>query len=168
MLISIAVASLLVAPRYEFPKDFVGKWKGPMRWSKPGPKPAQGVTMSLSILPTSEPNLFDYRLQYGDKNEDIRPYKLKLIDAVKGHWQVDEQNGIRLDDYWVDQALTGVFSVGESTIVSKLYREGKNLVSEMTTYSNKNTTSSGGGDVPSVLTYPILSIQRSVMKLQRS
>ena len=73
---------------------FLGCWEGTLYWHQPGKKAPQTVKMQLIIQPTDTANVYTWQIIYGDKNQDNRPYLLRPVDTAKGHWQVDERNGI--------------------------------------------------------------------------
>lgn len=145
----------------EFPRDWIGDWKGTMVWTRVGVK-TEKVPMQLQIAATDKLDSYTYRLSYGEGGKDDRPYLLKLVDAKAGHWQIDERNGIVLDHYWLDDTFVGVFSVGGNTIMTTERREGKALITEMITYDSTVLSSTGGkSGVPTVTTNKIKSIQRA-------
>jgi hypothetical protein len=163
-MLALAITVALQQKTFEFPKDFVGTWSGEMVWTRTAGGPSQKVPMRLKIVPTTG-ETYTYQLTYGEKGADDRPYLLKPVDAKKGHWQVDERNGIILDHFWVDQAFIGVFTVGGNTIFTRDRREGDTLITELTTYEAATLTKSGDKNgVPAVTSNRILSVQRCVMK----
>ena len=99
-----------------FPQSFIGKWKGKLQWMVAG-KPTQTFTMQLNVLPTDTANQYTWQIIYGDAGKDNRPYILKPIDTAKGHWIVDERDGIMLDSYVHDNSIKGAFTVQGNTIV---------------------------------------------------
>ena len=166
MVVSVIASLALFAKPIGFPKDFVGDWRGTMEWSKPGVAEPQRVKMQIKIEKTREPDTFTYQMTYGEKGEDSRPDLLKPVDASKGHWRIDERNGIELDEFWIGDTLVGVFTVSGNTIMTKNRREGNTLVSELTTYESVllNTTGSDTPNGPPVTTQRIKSLQRAVLR----
>jgi len=147
----------------EFPKDFVGTWKGDLSWAQAGSAKPQIVTTTLTIKPRPDGH-YTYQLKYGE--QPVRDYVLKAKDAAKGEWTIDEGGGVLLDQYWMDGVLTGAFSVQKSTIVSRLRRDGKNLVMEMITL--ENTPSYTSGEPVVVSTFRIKGTQRVILKPAKS
>jgi hypothetical protein len=147
-----------------FPKTFIGKWKGKMQWMVAG-KPSQTFTMRLNILPTDTPNLYTWQIIYGDKQQDNRPYLLKPIDTAKGHWIVDELNGIILDSYVHGNSIKGAFTVQGNTIVDNYVVEGNKMKVEFITIKLGDKKQSGGGtdESPFVDSYRIASYQTGVL-----
>ena len=154
-------------PNAVFPRDFVGNWKGILEWA-PITKPVQTVNMELRIQPVKDSvNQFTWNLVYGSVTADNRPYILMPADSAKGHWVIDEKNGIILDQYYVKGRLVGAFSVQQSTIVSTYTLIDENTMTvEFVTYSSKPIATTGKGDStsPSVDSYEIKSIQKAVLR----
>lgn len=149
----------------DFPSSFVGHWKGEIEWYRPGVDTAKKFKMQLIIQPTDSANRFTWKIVYGEKGEDTRPYRLKPVDPVKGHWMVDEQNGILLDQYWIGPKLYAVFSVGGTTIVNSYWREGARLLVEFASFPSKPVRTSGTGteESPTVESYNVRSYQKGIL-----
>ncbi len=94
----------------------MGNWKGNIEWIVAG-KPTQIFAMQLQISAADSANHYQWKIVYGDKENDVRPYTLKPIDTAKGHWIIDEHNGILLDGYIHGNSFHGAFTVQGSTIV---------------------------------------------------
>ncbi len=143
-----------------FPFSFVGKWKGTMQWIVAG-KPTQTFTMQLRVHPTDSAGIFTWQIIYGDQEQDRRPYFLKPIDSAKGHWVIDENNGIVLDNYVFENCLKGAFTVSGNTIADNYCLENGLLKVEFTSIklADKKTTGNGTTDVPHVDSYRIASYQ---------
>lgn len=158
--------SSLLAQGSSFPQDFLGHWKGTLLWYSGATKEPQTVMMQLIIKPTDSANTYTWQLIYGDKEQDNRPYILKPVDTAKGHWQVDERNGIVLDQYFVGGRFTSAFTVQSTTIVDSYWREGEKLVVEFHSLSAKPVATTGNGtdDSPKVDSYAMKGFQRAVLK----
>jgi hypothetical protein len=87
----------------------VGKWSGPMIFHSPARKEPMKITMRMEIQPIKNSDKFSYKLIY--EKQPTRDYVLQPIDSTKGHWQMDEQNGIKLDAFWNGAGFTSVFTV---------------------------------------------------------
>lgn len=161
--------SLCSFAQSSFPKDFVGHWEGTLHWYRAGNGTPQKVKMQLIIKPADSANTYTWQIIYGDKGEDNRPYVLKPVDTAKGHWQVDERNGIVLDQYFIGGRFTSAFTVQTTTIVDSYWREGKNVIAEFYGLTAKpvNTTGNDTEDSPKVDSYGTKSYQRAVMKRKK-
>lgn len=152
-----------------FPNDYIGKWKGTLEWYPAGNPQPRLVNMELYILPSKDTaGQFSWHLTYGSVSQDSRPYLLKPIDTAKGHWLIDELNGIMLDQYWIGNRFIGSFTVGNSTIVNSYYIENGNMIVEFISYGAQALAKTGKGteDSPFVDSYAIKGFQRAVLKKQ--
>lgn len=149
-----------------FPQSFVGHWSGNLLWYQTGKQTPQTVRMQLIIKPADSAGTYTWQIVYGDNGEDNRPYILKPVDTARGHWQVDERNGIVLDQYYVGNRFTSAFTVQNTTIVDSYWREGENLVVEFHSLSAKPlaTTGNGTDESPRVDSYGIKGFQRAVLR----
>lgn len=148
-----------------FPKDFIGNWKGKLKWEVAG-KPAQEFTMRLRIGPTDSADQYTWQIIYGDDNKDNRPYLLKPVNIAKGHWTVDEHDGILLDCYVHGNAVKGAFTVQGNTIVDNYRVENGKMFVEFFSINLSAKTQSGKGtdETPYVDSYKISSYQSGVLE----
>lgn len=148
-----------------FPASFIGHWEGTLEWFQVGKQEPQKVKMQLIIKPSDSANTYTWQIIYGDKGEDNRPYILKPVDAAKGHWQIDERNGIILDQYFIGNRFTSAFTVQNSTILDSYWIEGDKLIAEFYSISAKPVNITGiGTDVsPKVDSYATKSYQKAIM-----
>lgn len=156
---------LFAQQKNPFPGTWAGEWRGEVNWFKTGENTSTKVSMELKIQPTLKPDQWTWQIIYGGAGEDERPYTLKLVDSTKGHWVIDENNGIVLDQYFVAGKLCGMFTVGNSTILNNYWREGDNLVVEFFSVEAKPITATGSGtkDSPKVDSYRIGGYQKAIL-----
>lgn len=154
------------AQAQNFPADFVGHWKGEIAWYQQGKKESKKFAMQLRVLPADTAGHYTWQIIYGDKETDNRPYILKPIDTTKGHWVIDEKNGILLDQYWAAGKLHGVFSIGGSTIFNSYWLDGENLRVEFASMPATPQARTGHGteDSPYVDSYNVKSVQHGVLQ----
>jgi hypothetical protein len=150
----------------QFPQSFIGHWEGNLQWFQTGKKLPQNVKMQLIIQPADTAGHFTWQLMYGDKGQDNRPYVLKPVDTAKGHWVVDERNGILLDEYWTGNRLHCAFTVQSTTIINSYWLEGDKLMIEFFSLSAKPVRASGYGteESPNVDSYSVKGFQKAVLK----
>jgi hypothetical protein len=148
----------------QFPKDFIGNWKGTMEWRMAG-KPSQQFSMQLKIQPTDSIGQYTWQIIYGDDNKDNRPYILKPVDTAKGHWVVDENDGILLDSYVHGNAMHGAFTVSGNTIVDNYVVENGKMHVEFFSIKMNDKKQSGKGteETPFVDNYRVASYQTGVL-----
>lgn len=145
---------------------FTGHWEGELVWSKAGSKNVQRVKMQIIIQPADTMGQYTWQIIYGDKGEDNRPYLLKPVDTAKGHWIIDERNGILIDQYWVGNRFSSLFTVQNSMIQDSYWIEEDKLIAEFYGISTAPVTTSGAGteDVPTVNSHEIRSYQKAILK----
>lgn len=144
---------------------FVGRWEGTLHWYKAGEQQPQKVKMQLLIQPIDSIDGYTWQLVYGEQQQDNRPYLLKPVDTARGRWQVDERNGIVIDQYLVGNRLTSAFTVQSTTIVDSYSREGDSLVAEFYSFTAKpvSTTGAGTDESPLVSSYGAKGYQKAVL-----
>lgn len=145
---------------FNFPNNFIGHWKGKLQWQRAG-KPSQTFTMQLIVQPTDTLGQYTWQIIYGDSITDNRPYILKPIDTAKGHWAIDEMDGIVLDSYVFNNCIKGAFTVMGNTIIDNYTVENNKIRVEFISINlNKKTTSGKGTEaVPFVDSYFISGFQ---------
>lgn len=148
-----------------FPQSFVGNWKGELLWYQGAVKEPKKVNMELKIQPAEGGN-YTWQIIYGSATEDNRPYTLMPKDTAKGHWQIDEHNGIILDQFWIANRFSGAFTVQNSTIVNTYWLEGEQLHIEFYSTSAKPIAVTGKGteESPSVNSYGVKSYQKAILR----
>ncbi len=143
-----------------FPSSFIGNWRGQLEWMVAG-KPTQTFTMQLKIQPTDTANQYTWQIIYGDYNKDNRPYLLKPVDTAKGHWIVDELDGIILDSYVHGNSIHGAFTVQGNTIIDNYRVENDTMYVEFFSIrlADKKTTGKGTDETPFVDSYGMVAYQ---------
>jgi hypothetical protein len=147
-----------------FPAGFIGNWKGKLQWMVTG-KATQIFTMQLRIEPADTAGQYTWQIIYGDDKKDNRPYLLKPVDTTKGHWIVDERDGIILDSYVHGNAFHGAFTVMGNTIVDNYaVKDGKMTVEFFSIkLEDKKQSGKGTDEIPFVDSYRISSYQTGVL-----
>ena len=165
------VAAPKMPPVAVFPRDHIGDWEGKLEVFNAVKGKVQEVTMRLKIHPLKDSlGQYTYQLTYGDNGKDDRPYRLVAVDSSKQHWLVDENDGIKLDGYFIDGAFVQVFTVqGTTLICSDRLDETGNMRHEIMTYKQKAIRTSGGSseDVPAVDSYPITGTQKAILRRKK-
>ncbi len=149
-----------------FPQAFLGHWTGELLWHQAGKKEPQKIQMHLIVQPADTAGHYTWQIVYGDNNQDNRPYVLKPVDTARGHWVIDERNGIVLDQYWIGNRLSGAFRVQTSTILNSYRVEGDRLMIEFFNLTTEPVGKTGGTskDVPVVESFGIKSFQQAVLR----
>ncbi|HEX2845375.1 MAG TPA: hypothetical protein VHN59_02415 [Chitinophagaceae bacterium] len=146
-----------------FPYTWEGNWKGEMHWHTETGKEPKKVNMELRIH--RQDTAWGWQMIYGSPSEDNRPYTLFARDTAKGHWAINEHNGIVLDQFFLAGRLSGAFTVGNTTILNTYQVQGDSMVVEFNSLQAKPLSISGKGtkDSPAVESYKIKGYQRAVL-----
>lgn len=149
-----------------FPQSWVGNWKGELNWYQGVNPVPKKVNMELRIQPTDSSHKFSWQIIYGSPTQDNRPYTLVAVDTAKGHWVIDENNGIVLDQYMIAGKFCGAFTVQNSTIVNNYWLEEGRLYIEFYNISAKPVTITGKGteESPSVSSYQVRTYQKAILE----
>ncbi len=163
--IVMLISSLADAQSSSFPIDWIGNWKGELLWYKTGKAEPQKVNMELRIQPADSSDTYTWHLIYGTKEEDYRPYILKLKNIESRHWVIDELSGIVLDQFWSGNKFSGSFKVQNSTITNSYWMENDKLNIEFYNFNAKalNTSGKGTDEIPFVDSYQLGSYQKAVL-----
>ena len=155
-----------------FPESWLGNWTGELEIY--GPRGVmQTFPMALNIQATDTAGIFTWEIIYGEgEKRDVRPYVLKIVDAEKGHYQVDEKNSIILDSYWLGEILVDIFSVNNALLVTTAELVEDDVLLWQIISGNLDATSVTGGemvegeDIPEVVSYLGPRMQRARLKRQ--
>ncbi|RDK89244.1 hypothetical protein C8D94_1011128 [Marinirhabdus gelatinilytica] len=150
-----------------FPEDFFGIYKGTLHISSE--KGKQEVPMELHLFATDTIGAYTYTLVYGEgTSKQVRDYSLVEIDAEKGLFQVDENNGILLDTKILSNKLYTLFEVSGNLLTTFITFEKDHLIFEIVfaPTSKKNVTHGNDEANTEVISYPITTVQRAVLKKQ--
>ena len=158
--------SILLAQN-DFPKSWVGSYRGQLHLYTID-SIAMRVDMKLDIAQTMNDSIFQWKMTYiFNGNEDVRDYQLKLVDALKGHYMVDENNSILIDAYYRNGILTSFFEVEKSFIISEYTKIGEEIHFDIISGINQPILSGNseqkGEMIPEVLSYPINGRQEAVL-----
>ncbi|SFC36394.1 hypothetical protein [Pseudoalteromonas denitrificans] len=98
------------------PIQWHGYFKGDCELISPKRGAFNKFLMSLEIKPL-EDDKSTWTITYGEgPNQNTRPYELLTIDAELGHYAVDENNGLVIDQYLVGNQFISMFEIGSSKI----------------------------------------------------
>ena len=126
--------------------------------------------MQLLVQPLKDSvGQYSWQIIYGQKQEDNRPYRLVPIDTAKQHWIIDENDGIKLDGYYLGGTFFSTFAVEGNLLTSMERVEGNKMYYEILTAKTTPLTTTGGTskDTPPVDSYRILATQKAVLTRQK-
>jgi len=155
---------------YTFPKDWLGYWSGELKiYDSNGLK--QKVSMSLDLAKTDNLGIYTWAIMYGsDSTAQRREYELKEIDPSKGHYLIDEKNGILLDAYHIHNELISVFEVMGNSLITSYAIKNQELIFSVKMFPSKEIRVSGdtiilNQEIPKVNSYQMKISQ--VARLQK-
>lgn len=143
-----------------FPDAWKGVWSGKCTNTGPGGKQTYApVEMRLTIQPKAN-NDWSWKIEYLGSMNQVRDYTLKPVDPARGHWLIDEHNGILLDNFAVSGSLLSeVFSVGNTLIYGKHELvDAKKLKVELVSFALDAPRKSGTAEFP-VSSFKLQSVQ---------
>ena len=153
---------------YLFPEDWLGIWSGTLEiYNQKGV--TQSLEMGLEIEKTDTVDVYDWTIIYGsDSTAQRREYQLIAIDTSKGHYMVDEKNGIFLDGYHMHDAFVSVFEVMDNTLVIAYERNMEGMNFTVDVFPSKEIGISGdtlinGQEIPEVKSFQYTGRQRAVL-----
>lgn len=161
----VVAANAASRSTFRFPEDWQGVWRGNCSNTGPGGKQTYApVQMNLTILPQSA-NRWQWKIEYISNEKQVRDYLLTPVDASQGHWLIDENNGILLDNFSIHGGLImEAFTVGKTLIHGRHQRLDGNLLKvELTSYSLQGDRKSGAEPYP-VASLKLLSLQDCSLK----
>jgi hypothetical protein len=148
---------------FEFPKDWIGDWKGELEiWSID--TIVQKVSMQLKI--SENDSCFNWNIIYGDDLSDNRPYILKVINSEEGHYEIDELNGIVLDVWKKGNTLTSAFELDDLILLISEEISEHGILYEVRVIDRKNATTTGekNDEVDLIYNYPVVTYQKGLLK----
>jgi hypothetical protein len=150
-----------------FPSAWTGHWRGAARVVTPERPPLE-FTMELIIGPTEDPARWNWTIVYdGAAGRQERKYQLLVIDAAKGQYAIDEQQGIVLQAQLLEGTLHSFFVVQgvQLSTSERLVNAGTPdeaiLVEMVTSRVDRFETSGGKDGVPEVKSHRPQSVQLS-------
>lgn len=166
---SIALAQ--IDDSLDFPEKWEGEWAGELVISS-GKGELQRLPMLLKILPLND-STHTYTIVYGEESEEenTRPYYLIERDQEIGHYIIDEDNGIMIDDFYINNKLYSRFEVMGNLLLATLEQRDEQLIYEiisgsLTPIRMTGDTIIGDEEIPPVNNYNIRVQQRAILTRQ--
>ncbi|MCB0686346.1 MAG: hypothetical protein KDC53_07470 [Saprospiraceae bacterium] len=137
----------------------VGNWKGTMLMYNDGIL-SDSVAVLFEVSKIENEDNWIWRTTYQTAaKEIIKDYILKLEDAEKGQYIIDEKDGILLNCFQVENKLFSIFSVGENLLTAIYQITDEQIIFEVT--SGKKEQATGDGTISN---YSINHLQKVVLK----
>lgn len=122
--------------------------------------------MQLEIGPTNDPNTYIWRITYFANNtSQVRDYRLVALDATRGHFQIDEQNSIKIDAFFAADTLHSIFAVQTALIPVRYAARNDKLHFELESFNFDEPIPTGGeANAPVVLSHSMQVAQRATLR----
>jgi len=143
-----------------FPEVFLGIYKGKLAIHQANDE-VKEIPMEFHLLETDTVERFIYKLVYDGQP---RNYNLVEVDAEKGLYEVDENNGIILPSKLVGNTLYSYFRVGKNFLSSRLSFSKKQLEFEILFSNMEGKERTGENTDYEIYGYPITTVQRAILK----
>lgn len=163
--------SIISQENTEFlPSEMKGVYKGVVKIYREN-NLQQEVAMKLEIDQNPIERGVSWVMTYGEGEEQsVRPYSVRTINAAKGHFEMDEHNGIVLHMQKVLNQYISYFHV-ENSLLEAVYTfiDRKTILFEIKMYHNEVNYMTGDKDfegdrIPAVKSFPLQVYQRAVLK----
>lgn len=161
-----AVESNIPVEKYLFPMDWIGHYEGELVIISP-PNDTNKVKMQLIVDHPDALGIYPWVLVYGEN--DIRSYGLEAVNAVKGHYLIDEFNSIKIDSYLTGNHFVSRFKVLGSDLLVDYERVPEGIkvqlyVSQSNELRISGTEVIGKDTVPEVHSFRMLAVQTALLK----
>lgn len=144
-----------------FPKDYFGIYRGDLEITNT--KGKKSIGMEFHLTKTDSIGIYNYKIIYifdGKRND--RNYTLKTIDAQKGEYVIDENNGIVLGAKLVDNVLHNVFEVDGNLLITTeaFFDDYMTFEIIFSAKKTKTVTKTTEGETE-VISYPVTVTQKA-------
>jgi hypothetical protein len=155
---------LLAMETLDFPDNWIGRYEGLLEIFNTKGKVME-IPMVLQIDSLNNQDYYPWLLQYGE--DDLRDYGLLIEDSLKGHYIIDEFNGILIDAYAMQNTLVSHFSVANSEITSIYKKEGELIEFQIISSVSDTLTNSRameGENIYEVGSFPVNAYQKAILR----
>jgi len=142
----------------QLPRKWIGNWSGTMHLFSHG-ELVDSVAVSFLVKPLPQDSSYTWKMEYNFPTmRTVQDYTLRVSDAAKGLFVIDEGAGIELACSLVGDKMYSLFEV-QGTMLSACYElKGDELIFEVTSGKQAPSTCVG------VTTYSPKNLQRVVLK----
>lgn len=158
---------MLITAQESFLESWQGTWTGDLQvYNWEGLR--QEVPMQLEITQLDSIS-YSWKIHYGDPKDDkgLRNYLIKSHNPARGHYIIDENNGILIDAYYIDGELISTFAVA-GNLLSSMYKKVDGAIHFDIYFGSETHTTTGdtiiGEDtIPPVKIYPHRGRQKAIL-----
>lgn len=160
----VAVLLVMVTPSFLLAQN-LSAWEGTFRGSCHNLRPGTSdkkleFTIERQVAAIPGTNRYEWRSTYnGGAPGTGKNYQLAPVNPAKGHYQIDEGNGVRIDTYLSGDSFYSHFKVGNTMITSVERLQGNELIMELLSFEAREVSPSA-----SVSSYRFQVNQRCVMR----
>jgi hypothetical protein len=147
------------------PNGWVGDWYGILEISNPKGQ-AYKINMELHLAKTDTANKWTYTIIYDNgSTKDERKYSLIKKDSLSGLYEIDENNGIVINEVQIGNKMFQRFEVMDNMIYGIVTYEKGKITWEIISDNKNLNFKSGNGDegIPFVITYYPMNYQKAVL-----
>jgi len=142
--------------KYSFPEKSLGVWEGVMKMYTLGTL-RNSVKVRFTAAKTGTIGSYIWKTEYlSAKKTMVKDYKLVVDDISKGHYVLDEGDGVKLRVYNVENKIYSLFKVDDIYLTSSTELVGDQLIFEVT--SGKEID-----EIQGIKNYAFTYVQRVVM-----
>ena len=147
------------------PKQWNGVWKGTCTTTyRDGRKLDFGL--ELYVAPIEGREASTWKIVYdGDIGRQVRDYEILVVDRSKGHFRIDEKNGIVLDAFLLKDTLHSRFTIDDNNVECS-YRLIDSSIEVIMIASRVDplATTQHDSSESKVTTFDLISVQRGMLK----
>ncbi|NVK21559.1 MAG: hypothetical protein HWD86_03495 [Kangiellaceae bacterium] len=126
ILVSLALLSSISADANILP-EWHGFWQGQCLYDDPNGTPTETIPFTLDIQPVSATEVTWNMHYYRISGDIVKNYTLRVVDEASGHYEIDEHNGIIIDEYLRQNQLMSNFEVNKRNIITASKLDGNQL-----------------------------------------
>ncbi len=107
--------------------EWHGFWQGQCEYDAPDGTPTEVIPFTLEIAPISATEV-TWHMHYMRASGDIiKNYTLRSVDESIGHYEIDEHNGLVIDEYLLQNQLMANFEINKRNIKTAAKLDGDQL-----------------------------------------
>lgn len=163
--VSIIFSQSTISLTKDLPNAYLGSWYGNLNIENAKGK-LYSIQMELHISKTDTANRWNYTIVYvTPERRDERKYALIKVDSLPGLYQVDENNGIFINEVQIGNKMFQRFQVEQSMLIGITTYEKNKIIWEMISDNKEIFTQSGYGnaEIPYVYSFMPSNYQSAVL-----
>lgn len=154
-----------------FPEDWLGTYQGKIEMYNPKMGKYLDIGLKIVISETDTINRWQWQTYYDEfRGQKVtKDYAVFQTDSMpKGHYKLDENNGILLDRVLMGNTFYECFDIAGQGICSTTRLEGNTLYFEVYSYAKKNgnllSIPNNQESLDTIVSYPLQYTQKAILK----